>query len=392
MPITLNGTTGITNDAAYTGDGILFADGTPANTLVTTTSGRVGIGTNSPDYQLDVSGTSSSTTTLGVGISLENLSFTLNTRAGIVFRNGDNYGASIWSPRTGSSNGALVFGTNGGGGVAETNILERMRISSIGNVGIATIDPYCPLDVYSTGANVLTSLFTTGSTDQLFRCGFMNGLAGGTNTLQGRMGLFYLTSGEAATIGFVRGSGATNASITFRMAGIERARFDSNGHLNLGREGYVAYGDGVSITTDIISIGHTSGTAGGTGYMVFGYAGGSAGSITQVGTTAVSYNTSSDYRLKNVEGEITNSGSYIDSLRPVHGTWKADGSKFIGLIAHEVQEVSQTQVASGTKDQVDDKGKPVYQGMDYSNPEIIANLIAEVKSLRKRVSQLEGNQ
>ncbi len=56
MSIVLNGTTGITNDGGYTGDGVVFADTTPANTLVTTTGGNVGIGTNSPSYPLDVAG------------------------------------------------------------------------------------------------------------------------------------------------------------------------------------------------------------------------------------------------------------------------------------------------------------------------------------------------
>jgi hypothetical protein len=54
------------------------------------------------------------------------------------------------------------------------------------------------------------------------------------------------------------------------------------------------------------------------------------------------------------------------------------------LIAHEVQEASRTPVATGTKD-----GEEM-QGMDYSSAEIIANLIAEVKSLRARVAQLEA--
>jgi hypothetical protein len=48
MALVLNGTTGITNDGGYTGDGVVFADTTPANTLVTTTGGNVGIGTSSP--------------------------------------------------------------------------------------------------------------------------------------------------------------------------------------------------------------------------------------------------------------------------------------------------------------------------------------------------------
>ena len=103
-----------------------------------------------------------------------------------------------------------------------------------------------------------------------------------------------------------------------------------------------------------------------------------------VTTSATAYNTSSDYRLKDITGSITTSGAYIDSLNPVEGTWKADGSTFVGLIAHEVQEASRTQVATGTKD-----GEEM-QGMDYSNSELIANLIAEVKSLRQRVATLEA--
>jgi len=117
--------------------------------------------------------------------------------------------------------------------------------------------------------------------------------------------------------------------------------------------------------------------------MAFTNSNGQVGGITTNGS-ATAYNTSSDYRLKDVDGPITNSGAYIDALKPVQGSWKADGSRFIGFIAHEVQEVSETPIATGEKD-----GEEM-QGMDYSASELIANLIAEIQSLRARVAQLEG--
>lgn len=110
---------------------------------------------------------------------------------------------------------------------------------------------------------------------------------------------------------------------------------------------------------------------------------------TRVGTISTSgsstaYNTSSDYRLKDIDGPITNSGAFIDALNPVQGHWKADGSRFIGFIAHEVQEVAETPIATGEKD-----GDEM-QGMSYSAPEMIAQMVAELKSLRARVAQLEA--
>ena len=57
MTIVLNGTTGITSDGGYIGDGISFADATPANTLVTTTAGNVGFGTATPGAKVHISGT-----------------------------------------------------------------------------------------------------------------------------------------------------------------------------------------------------------------------------------------------------------------------------------------------------------------------------------------------
>jgi len=85
------------------------------------------------------------------------------------------------------------------------------------------------IDAQTTGANVLTSLLTTGIADLNFRLGAMNGVAGASGASQGKFGLFYLGSGEVATIDFIRGGGATDGSMAFRTSGNVRATLSNTG-------------------------------------------------------------------------------------------------------------------------------------------------------------------
>jgi hypothetical protein len=59
-------------------------------------------------------------------------------------------------------------------------------------------------------------------------------------------------------------------------------------------------------------------------------------------------------------------------------------------LAHEFQAVYPNSV-TGTKDAVDANGNPKYQGMQAGTAEVIADLVAEIQSLRVRVAQLETN-
>jgi hypothetical protein len=114
----------------------------------------------------------------------------------------------------------------------------------------------------------------------------------------------------------------------------------------------------------------------------------------QIGTitttaSATAYNTGSDYRLKDNPQPLTGSGAFIDALQPKTWTWKRDGTAGVGFIAHEVQAVSPGSV-HGVKDAVDHEGNPVIQTMEYGSAEFIANIVAELQSLRARVAQLEA--
>jgi hypothetical protein len=139
-------------------------------------------------------------------------------------------------------------------------------------------------------------------------------------------------------------------------------------------------------------------------YQFYSPTGGTAspvGSII-VGGTSTSYNTSSDYRLKYDIEDLTESGAFIDALRPRKGKWKNDNSEFVGFLAHEFAEVSSSSVdgvkdATEIRETVDEAtGKTtsetvaIMQSMQASSPEVMANVIAELQSIRARLAALEG--
>lgn len=111
--------------------------------------------------------------------------------------------------------------------------------------------------------------------------------------------------------------------------------------------------------------------------------------VTDTTANTTSFNTSSDYRLKDEIKPIVDSGSKIDAFKPSSFMRKADNRQYYGFIAHEYQQVLPKSVI-GEKDAVDEDGNPVYQQISATDTEMVALLVAEVQSLRKRVAALEA--
>ena len=118
------------------------------------------------------------------------------------------------------------------------------------------------------------------------------------------------------------------------------------------------------------------------------------GSIT-TNTGATSYNTSSDYRLKDNIVLLAGAVERIQQIPVYRFNFIADHDKTVdGFLAHEAAQVV-PECVTGEKDAVDDDGNPVYQGIDQSKlvPLLTAALqeaIAEIASLKDRVAALEG--
>jgi hypothetical protein len=101
----------------------------------------------------------------------------------------------------------------------------------------------------------------------------------------------------------------------------------------------------------------------------------------------VAYNTTSDYRAKDILGPVQNSGATIDALKVYEGQMKGATQSRPMLVAHEAQAVTPYAV-TGEKDAVKEDGTPDYQQMDVSS--LVPLLIAEIQSLRVRIAQLEA--
>jgi len=94
-----------------------------------------------------------------------------------------------------------------------------------------------------------------------------------------------------------------------------------------------------------------------------------------VDTTSTSYNTSSDYRLKEDDVPMTGATERVKALRPINFAWKASGSRVDGFFAHELAEVV-PEAATGTKDAMMDEEYEVTPAVyeDVTTPAVEAVL------------------
>jgi hypothetical protein len=191
---------------------------------------------------------------------------------------------------------------------------------------------------------------------------------------------------------FYTNNGASGASPT------ERMRIDSSGDTifaavtnKAGILTGAANGKYISWSNSIMYSGRAGTTL--SGHINFYNGNGLVGSIT-TDASATAYNTLSDYRLKENVVPLTGAIDRLNQLQVHRFNFIADPDTTVdGFLAHEAQAVV-PECVTGTKDEVDDEGNPVYQGIDQSKlvPLLTAALqeaLAEIESLKARVTALE---
>jgi len=301
--------------------------------------------------------------------------------------------------RIGATGGAapeLTFGTGD---------VERMRIDSNGRVGIGTDNPNTPVQVQNdsdTDYNPLSAAFNN-------ILGLKNSTSGALNnsimsfTTESN-GEWYIggvqnSSNNASDFVFVsRDSGSraermritSNGDINHHTSGsfkIYRFNSSTNPYLNVGSIG-CAYFNASSTDANAYAIVTNKDSSSTMHHICFKNINSVVGTISTSGSST-SYNTSSDYRLKDNVVEMTDATTRLKQLQPKRFNFIADADTTVdGFLAHEVQSVV-PEAITGTHDEVDDDGNPVYQGIDQSK--LVPLLVKTIQELEARITALESN-
>ena len=272
------------------------------------------------------------------------------------------------------SNGIHSWLTSTGTTAGNATFTQAMTLDASGNLGVGATSPSARLHVQDSSGGTVGTVWLGSATYY------------GTIQHDGAV-----TGANIYTVATASGGGHI-----FKRGSTEQMRIDSSGSLLVAGTSTsgINSGGGFYVNSNSLNtytmISHVTGSASGSPYSYFYYANSYLGQISQSGTTGVNYTSASDYRLKNITGPVTGAKDFIMALQPKQGTWKSDGSKFVGFLAHEFQEVSPSSV-SGEKDAVDADGTPIYQSMQASSSEVMANLIALVQEQQALITQLQAD-
>jgi len=198
----------------------------------------------------------------------------------------------------------------------------------------------------------------------------------GTDDMPGRMQFFTSADGSGAPTERMRINNTGHVMIRTTSTGT-----DNSNSANFNTDGY-------------LTLNHVNTEPSGRAYLAFNYNGGEIGTVTQSGTSGVSYNTSSDYRLKENIVALSDGITRLKTLKPSRFNFKTEKDRTVdGFIAHEVTAVP--EAVTGTKDEVDADNNPVYQGIDQSKlvPLLTAALqeaVAKIEVLETKVAALEA--
>ena len=336
-------------------------------------SGNVGIGMATVGAALDVNGASGDTLRLSNGSAAAAYKIGRNSTDGKLEFRGTQSGDEVYS----------FGGVNG----------ERLRINSNGK-----------LTITSTETANSNPVVLNASGQAYYQVITPNNTIGGIK--------FGDTDDD--DVGAIKYGHGDN-SMRFDVDGSERMRIGSTGMVGIGNTNPDRHLKIINFSTSGSSQGLELGEVGirssvtatsNSFHLRFYNPNGLVGNI-KTASSATSFNTSSDYRLKENVVSITDGITRIKQLKPSKFNWILDktNTPVDGFLAHEVssvvpESITGTKDAVATQEDVDEVlaekvGDPVYQQIDQSKlvPLLTAALqeaIAKIETLETKVAALEA--
>ena len=288
---------------------------------------------------------------------------------------GNSYGMAVNAGSNSSDASFRIYDKDGS--------TSYVYVRGDGNVGIGTTSPSFPLSVQA-DSNAEAILVLGRSSDDIGEIAFReNDNSTKLGELQYRQGYGILRH-RVGYLSFETG-GAT-----------ERMRIDSSGNViitdtsptfnDTTKTVFRASGDNYVIKPSVCVAYNRTGSDG--DILQFARTSSSVVGSISVNSSATAYNTSSDYRLK--ENVVTDwdATSRLKQLKPSRFNFKADKDTTVdGFLAHEVSSIV-PEAVTGTKDEVDENGDAVMQGIDQSK--LVPLLVKTIQELEARIAKLEG--
>lgn len=382
--------------------------------------GDVGIGTSSPGAKLHVveNGNTAilqSTNSTGyMNLQLGNNATTNGSGLaffGTAFSTSGPYRADGYYIYTNRAGGITINSEGSGPIYLETANATRFFINSSGNIGVGTTSPQSLVDVRGLGMfGDLGSLGAYNSNAQLhvrrnsqYPHIIIEGISyvTGAIAMNGTSGMVFGTDGG----GFAWRTGCTYNG-NFVTTGTERMTMTSAGKVEINGGGWnssrlivtessgsTAEINGTSNTANQSPLYVWNNVESGSTYFISFYSDGQNNARTLRGyinyrrdNATLNLTTASDYRIKTIHGRYTKSGEVFDKIKIHEGTINGESGRFPMVLAHELDEAYPPAV-EGEKDAVNEDGTPKLQMVSYVA--MIPVMLAEIKSLRERVAQLE---
>jgi len=247
-------------------------------------------------------------------------------------------------------------------GIDDNADATAITINNSEQVGIGTTSPAFKLEV------------NTGSAGNIAR--FTDGV--NANTV-------IKTSGSVTTFG-----PDTSNALAFQQNSTERMRIDTSGNVLFNCTSLPnasTAGAGFEANSSNAVLRSSSSSTGSSNIGEFFNPNGQVGSINLNGSST-SYNTSSDYRLKENVVTMSNATDRLKQLKPKRFNFIANADTTVdGFLAHEVSSVV-PEAVTGTHNEVDADGNPVYQGIDQSK--LVPLLVKTIQELEARITELEN--